>query len=248
MQLLVSSIRRPHVLRVVPDGRDALLDGLDGRFLRVVGNGQRLGVGIPVGGFDAFAVGGGFDAFLAAKQVGASGRVIGVDMTPEMIAKARANATKLGAANVEFRLGEIERLPVDAGTADVIMSNCVINLSPDKASVFEEAYRVLKPGGRLAISDVVLMKALPADIGAPLQALVGCVSGAARVDEIEAWLRAAGFEEIAVVPRPESRAFIRDWIPGSGVEDYVASATIEARKKGVKTSCCAPGCCAEPNA
>ena len=192
--------------------------------------------------------GGGFDAFLAAKAVGPSGRVIGVDMTPEMIAKARSNATKLGAANVEFRLGEIERLPVDAATVDVVVSNCVINLSPDKPAVFKEANRVLKPGGRLAISDVVLMQSLPAALGEELRALVGCVSGAARVADLEEWLRAAGFEDIQVAPRSESRSFIRDWIPGSGVEDYVASATIEARKAGAKSACCAPGCCAEPKA
>lgn len=187
--------------------------------------------------------GGGFDAFLAAKQIGPTGRVIGVDMTPEMIAKARANATKLGAENIEFRLGEIERLPVDAKSVDVIVSNCVINLSPNKAAVFREAHRVLKPGGRIAISDVVLIKELPSHLGAQAEALVGCVSGAARVDEIEGWLREAGFVDIAVIPRPESRAFIRDWIPGSGVEEYVASASIEARRAGGE-ACCAPGCCA----
>jgi arsenite methyltransferase len=192
--------------------------------------------------------GGGFDAFLAAKQVGPSGRVIGVDMTPAMIAKARANAAKLGASNVEFRLGEIERLPVDAGTVDVILSNCVINLSPDKASVFKEAHRVLKPGGRLAISDVVLTKELPSEMSEQLFALVGCVSGAARVDEIEAWLSEAGFVDMKVTLLSASKAFIREWIPGSGVENHITSATIEARKASAERSCCGPSCCEETQA
>jgi arsenite methyltransferase len=190
--------------------------------------------------------GGGFDAFLASRQVGPTGRVIGVDMTPEMIAKARANATKLGASNVEFRLGEIEHLPVDPGTIDVILSNCVVNLSPDKGAVFREAHRVLKPGGRLAISDVVLMKDLPPAMNEEILALVGCVSGAARVDTLETLLREAGFVDVRVMPRPESRAFIREWLPGSGVEDHVASATIEARKAAVVAApCCGPSGCGE---
>jgi SAM-dependent methyltransferase len=186
--------------------------------------------------------GGGFDCFLAAKQVGPSGRVIGVDMTPDMVSKARANAQKLGATNVDFRLGEIEHLPLPDSTIDVILSNCVINLSPDKAAVFEDAFRVLKPGGRLAISDVVKLKALPEALEHDVAALTGCVSGAVAVDTVKQLLADAGFMNIEVNVRAESREFIRDWLPGSGVEDFVASATIEAVKPGGKT-CCGPSCC-----
>jgi arsenite methyltransferase len=187
--------------------------------------------------------GGGFDCFLAAKQVGSGGRVIGVDMTPDMISKARANAAKLDAKNVEFRLGEIENLPVADGTVDVILSNCVINLSPDKAAVFRDAFRVLKPGGRLAISDVVTIGVIPEALAKQLEALTGCVSGAASKETLEELMRAAGFADVSVVVNLESRAFIRDWMPGSGAENYVASATVEGKKPGGGKACCGPACC-----
>jgi SAM-dependent methyltransferase len=186
--------------------------------------------------------GGGFDCFLAAKQVGPTGKVIGVDMTPSMVTKARNNAQRVEARNVEFRLGEIEHLPVADASIDVILSNCVVNLSPDKEAVYREAFRVLKPGGRLAISDVVMTAPLPEGLRQRILALAGCIAGAATMSETEAALRAAGFARIRIQPKPESRAFIRDWIPGSGAENYVVSATVEAVKVGV--SCCAPTCCA----
>ncbi len=174
--------------------------------------------------------GAGFDCFLAARQVGPRGRVIGVDMTHEMLAKARENAAKLGADNVEFRFGEIEHLPIADNTADVILSNCVINLVPDKAQVFREAFRVLKPGGRLAISDVVNTAPLSPELAADPALICGCVSGAAPAHRIEAWLAEAGFTRVRVTVKPESRDLIATWAPGRGVENYVASAIIEGWK------------------
>ncbi len=183
--------------------------------------------------------GGGFDALLAGRAVGPSGRVIGVDMGADMIALARKNATNAGAAHVEFRLGEIEHLPVADGGADVVMSNCVINLSPDKPAVYREAFRVLKPGGRLAISDVVAVQALPRELADDVAALCGCIAGAAQVDELLSMLREVGFASVAVEVDPASREVVEGWAPG--VSAYIASARITAVKPG--GACCAPGCC-----
>ncbi|MCX5880517.1 MAG: arsenite methyltransferase [Deltaproteobacteria bacterium] len=143
--------------------------------------------------------GAGFDCFLAGRQVGHSGRVIGVDMTPEMLDKARQNARKGGYANVEFRLGEIENLPVADNIADIIISNCVINLSPDKGRVFQEAFRVLKPGGRLMVSDIVLLKPLPDIVKASVEAYIGCVSGADLKDHYLKAIREAGFQDVQII-------------------------------------------------
>ena len=172
--------------------------------------------------------GAGFDAFLAARQVGPSGSVIGVDMTPEMITKARGNILKTDLQNVEFRLGEIEHLPVADESIDVIMSNCVINLSTDKPAVFREAYRVLAPGGRLAISDIVALREIPAAVRNDLEAYAGCVSGAALIAEVEAMLRAAGFENVRVDLKTNSDALVQGWSPGA--ETLVASALIRGIK------------------
>jgi arsenite methyltransferase len=174
--------------------------------------------------------GGGFDCFLAARSVGETGKVIGVDMTQEMIALARENALKAKQAHVEFRLGEIEHLPVAEGSVDVIISNCVINLSPDKPQVFREAFRVLKSGGRLAVSDMVASGKLPDELQNDLAAYSACVGGASPVDELRAMIKAAGFTDIRIDPKEESRSFIKDWVPGKGVENYVLSAVIEALK------------------
>jgi SAM-dependent methyltransferase len=174
--------------------------------------------------------GAGFDCFLAARAVGPAGRVIGVDMTHAMLAKARANAASIGAANVEFRLGELEHLPVADGTADVILSNCVINLVPDKAQVFREAFRVLRPNGRLAISDVVNTAPMPDALCGDADLICGCVSGAVPAAAIEGWLADAGFRDVRVSVKPESRDLIATWAPGRGVEDFVVSAFIEGRK------------------
>ncbi|MDD5217619.1 MAG: arsenite methyltransferase [Candidatus Omnitrophica bacterium] len=143
--------------------------------------------------------GAGFDAFLAAQKVGKKGRVIGIDMTPEMIEKARGNAQKGGYTNVEFKPGEIEKLPLADCVADVIISNCVINLSPDKKSVFREAFRVLKPGGRLMVSDLVLVRNLPDVIKESIEAYVGCLAGAVMKDEYLALMTMAGFQDVRVV-------------------------------------------------
>lgn len=174
--------------------------------------------------------GAGFDAFLAARAVGPTGRVIGVDMTPAMVSKARANADKGGYDHVEFRLGEIEHLPVADGVVDVIISNCVINLSPDKPAVFREAFRVLRPGGRLAISDVVASADIPDEIRDDLSLYSGCMAGASLVADLHEMLEAAGFERIEIAPKDESKSFIEQWAPGRSITDYVMSATIEAVK------------------
>jgi arsenite methyltransferase len=174
--------------------------------------------------------GGGFDCFLAARQVGESGRVIGVDMTPEMLRKARENASRVALPNVEFRLGEIEHLPVADSVVDVILSNCVINLSPDKPQVYREAFRVLKPGGRLAVSDVVAIAPLPPALREDLAMLSACVGGAETIERLEQILGQVGFEQIRVEPLGESRNFIKEWVPGKGIEELIASAHIQAVK------------------
>jgi SAM-dependent methyltransferase len=143
--------------------------------------------------------GGGIDVFLAAKKVGPTGRAIGIDMTPEMIDRARANAVKAGIDNAEFRPGKIDQLPLDDDSVDCLISNCVINLAPDKPAVFREMFRVLKPGGRVAVSDIALKKALPDDLARSVAAHVGCVAGAVPVADYERDLRAAGFEAVRVV-------------------------------------------------
>jgi ubiquinone/menaquinone biosynthesis C-methylase UbiE len=174
--------------------------------------------------------GAGFDCFLAARQVGDAGQVIGVDMTHEVLKKARDNAASIGARNVEFRLGELENLPIADNTADVVISNCVINLVPDKQQVFREAFRVLKSGGRLAVSDVINIAPLPAELRADPALLCGCVAGAAPAERIEAWLSEAGFVEVRVTPNFESRKMVENWAAGRGIENYIASAMVEARK------------------
>ncbi|WP_254811085.1 arsenite methyltransferase [Natronosalvus amylolyticus] len=174
--------------------------------------------------------GAGFDCFLAAREVGDDGRVIGVDMTPAMVEKARENAVKNEAENTSFRLGEIEHLPVADGTVDVIISNCVVNLSPDKPQVFREAFRVLRPGGRLAIADVVRTAEFPESVRLDSAAIAGCIAGAERISTLESMLDAAGFEAISLEPKAESESFIREWDDERDVSEYIVSARIEARK------------------
>ncbi len=174
--------------------------------------------------------GGGFDCFLAARKTGEKGLVIGVDMTPEMISLARKNRETAGAKNVEFRLGEIEHLPVADNTADLIISNCVINLSADKSQVFREAFRVLKPGGRLAVSDILALKALPDEIRQDLNLVSACIGGAATVEETKELLKAAGFKEIRIEAKPVDPELVETYLPGSRTGEYVAPAEITAIK------------------
>ena len=206
----------------VPDGADMGLG---------CGNPQSIALLEPGETVLDLGSGGGFDCFLAAKQVGETGRVIGVDMTPDMVSKARNNAEQGPYENVEFRLGEIEYLPVADNDVDVIMSNCVINLSPDKLQVFKEAFRILRSGGRLAVSDIVATAEVPDAIRNDSAQYSGCISGAARVEDIRAMLAEAGFVDLEIDLKEASRAFIRDWFPGSGAEQFVVSATITARKR-----------------
>jgi arsenite methyltransferase len=196
--------------------------------------------------------GGGFDVFIAGRKVGASGRAIGVDMTHEMLAKARQNTAayrqRSGLDNVEFRLGEIEHLPMADHSVDVVMSNCVLNLSPDKAQVWREIARVLKPGGRVAVSDLALLQPLPGEILKLVEALIGCVAGAVLVSETERMVREAGLVELRLNPKREYVAAMTDWkdplyqkiverLPaGTGPGDFITSVEVTARKAGGK--CC----------
>jgi arsenite methyltransferase len=202
--------------------------------------------------------GGGMDAFLAGPRVGASGRVIGVDMTAEMVAKARKNnasyAQRSGLANVEFRLGEIEHLPVADASVDVVISNCVLNLSPDKAQVWREIARVLKPGGRVAVSDLALLKPLPANVIESVEALVGCVAGAVLVSETEELMRAAGLIDVELRPKPEYvrsvmsfedplyQSIVANLPRGTTPADYITSLDIQGRK-GLATGKQPSRCC-----
>jgi arsenite methyltransferase len=205
--------------RAAPEGADLGLGCGNPQAIAELKSGERV---LDLGS------GAGFDAFLAARHVGETGSVIGVDMTAEMIVKARGNTAKTDFRNVEFRLGEIEHLPVADGSVDVIMSNCVINLSTDKAAVFREAFRVLAPGGRLAISDIVAIRAIPDAVRNDLEAYVGCVSGAALVAEVEAMLAAAGFGNVRVELKGNGASVVEGRSPGAG--SLVASALIRASK------------------
>jgi arsenite methyltransferase len=241
----------PGCCAVQPPDQSKML-GYSEADLAAVGDGADLGLGCgnptaiaslrPGETVVDLGSGGGFDAFLAARAVGPAGRVIGVDMTPEMITRARTNARKLQATNVEFRLGEIEHLPVADGTVDVILSNCVINLSPEKSAVFREAFRVLRVGGRLAISDVVAIAPIPLELQTQAAALAGCIAGAALVDDVKRMLADAGFTSIEVTIAPRSAEIVNSWM--AGADKYIASATIEARRGTDKPEpCCEPGCC-----
>lgn len=186
--------------------------------------------------------GAGFDCFLASSRVGPRGRVVGVDMTPEMVEKARANALKNGVSNVDFRLGEIEALPLEDNSIDVVISNCVLNLSPEKEKVFREIYRVLKPGGRVAISDIALKKVLPQKIREDIKAYIGCVSGAVLLDEYRKIVEASGLTDVklnvkennsCIAPDtkdPLAGAILEAIGSGEKPDDYVAGVYLEARK------------------
>jgi arsenite methyltransferase len=180
--------------------------------------------------------GAGFDCFIAARAVGSEGKVIGVDMTPEMIERAEKNAGTMNVSNVEFRLGEIERLPVADNSVDIIISNCVINLSTDKSAAYREAFRVLKPGGRIAISDIVLRRELPEEMKDDLDLYTGCIGGALPVRELRSILDDAGFENISITEKGNSSAITGNWESGQSVDEYIVSANITATKGGTISS------------
>ncbi len=229
----------PEQLAVLPDGANMGLSCGNPTAIAALTPGQ---VVLDLGS------GGGLDCFLAGPKVGAAGRVIGVDMTPEMISKARRNCAqyreRTGLDNVEFRLGEIEHLPVADNSVDVVISNCVINLSPDKPQVWREIARVLKPGGRVAVSDLALLRPLPEAVRNMVEALVGCVAGAVLIGEYEAMIRAAGFAQIEVAQKPEYVATlarfedplyrrIAEALPaGTAPADYITSIDVTARRVG----------------
>jgi SAM-dependent methyltransferase len=188
--------------------------------------------------------GGGIDCFLAARRTGPSGRVIGVDMTPAMVERARATAAREGMRNVQFRLGEIEALPVANGTVDVIISNCVVNLSPDKAQVFREAARVLKPGGRLLVSDLVLTRELSPELQANVELYAGCVAGAALKDDYLRLLREAGFQQVEVLSEGTYTVGCDTFPEGSPERAaFDAVASIKVRAVAPLEACCGPDCC-----
>jgi SAM-dependent methyltransferase len=246
--------------------------GYDAADLNAVPEGANLGLGcgapIAAAGLQPGEIvldlgsGAGFDAFLAAREVGDTGRVIGVDMTPEMLARANDNAAKIGARNVEFRSGRIEALPVENASVDVVMSNCVINLVPDKAAVYREIARVLRPGGRMVISDIVLDAPLPPFVAESVAALTGCVAGAARRHEYLETIAAAGLADIEVLSDKSFGEMALTMAPAELIEQArnagidvenvartVRSLTIRARKAAVASvsdddACCAPSCCA----
>ena len=219
---------KAHRMGYYPEETSAVPDGAN----LGLGCGNQMAIASLRAGETALDLGSGagFDCFLAAQAVGQTGHVIGVDMTPAMLSKARENAAKGGFKNVEFRLGEIEHLPVADQSIDVILSNCVINLSPEKSQVFQEAWRVLKHGGRLAISDIVATASFPEELKHDLALRSCCVSGAALLSDLEQMLRQAGFTHIHIQPKDESKTFIREWVPGTKIEECLVSATIEAVK------------------
>ena len=207
--------------------------------------------------------GGGIDVLLSAKRVGPTGKAYGLDMTDEMLDLARKNAAAIGASNVEFLKGHIEEIPLPDDSVDVIISNCVINLSADKRQVLKEAFRVLKPGGRFAVSDVVVNGEVPAEMRRSMELWVGCVAGALEVGEFEALLREAGFEEPSIEPTrvyraDDARAFVEEAgldmaAFGEAVDRKIMAAFVRATKPAEATvtvdagalggACCAPGCC-----
>jgi SAM-dependent methyltransferase len=212
---------RPDEISQIPDGADLGL-----------GCGNPLGLAKIKEGDTILDLGsgGGIDCFIASKKVGPLGKVIGVDMTPEMITRARRNAEAAGYKNVEFRLGDIEALPVADDSVNLIISNCVINLSPNKRQVYAEAFRVLKPGGEISISDIVAFKPLSEEWRKNLEAFAACVSGAALIDDLLEILKTSGFVDIQITPDSRSRQMIKEWFPGSGLEEYITSAHVSARK------------------